>query len=178
MQWMDERRATPITRALAMATWAGVALGLAACSLKDLSYLQAGLGDGGGSGSSSSTGSSTSTSSSSSSGGGSGGGGGDAGTVDLAKGLYAHYTFDETSGDVAKDTSGNGLDGAVMGGSWVEGKLGGALSLSGQESYVQLPAGLLVPLQEVTVAFWINWSGGALWQRIFDFGQGSPRGCT
>ena len=98
---------------------------------------------------------------------------GDAGVIDLTKGLYLYYKFDETDGGVAADSSGNMRPGAVTGGTWVPGKIGGAVSLSGDQQFVALPAGILEPLNAVTVAFWINWGGGALWQRAFDFGAGT-----
>ena len=43
-------------------------------------------------------------------------------TVDprsLAMGLVAHWTFDERSGTVVGDHSGNGHDGQLTGGSWI-----------------------------------------------------------
>jgi len=55
----------------------------------------------------------------------------DPGTV---KGIWL---FDEVKGDVAKDSSGNGNDGALMKGpKWVAGKFGTALEFDGASSYV------------------------------------------
>jgi hypothetical protein len=49
----------------------------------------------------------------------------------LAMGLVAHWTFDDGSGSVVSDSSGNGLDGALTGGSWTTaGRFGGALALA------------------------------------------------
>lgn len=63
-------------------------------------------------------------------------------TVDpqsLATDLVAHWTFDETSGAVAGDHSGNGHDGQLTGGTWISaGQFGGALSL-GLGDYVTVP---------------------------------------
>ena len=36
-------------------------------------------------------------------------------------GLVAAYTFDEGTGDTAADSSGNGYDGVIMAGDWVDG---------------------------------------------------------
>ena len=48
----------------------------------------------------------------------------------LDDGLVAHWTFDEGSGAVAHDHSGNGHDGQISGGSWItSGRFGGALHL-------------------------------------------------
>ena len=55
-------------------------------------------------------------------------------TVDprsLAMGLVAHWTFDEGSGTVVGDHSGNGHDGQLTGGSWIgAGQFGGALQFA------------------------------------------------
>ncbi len=45
-----------------------------------------------------------------------------------------------------------------------------AIVLDGSNSYVQLPANI-APGSGFTFAGWINWNGGANWQRIFDFGN-------
>ncbi|MGK3993532.1 LamG domain-containing protein [Sorangium sp. So ce1024] len=107
--------------------------------------------------------------------GGAGGDGGAGGTpvVDLEAGLFLHYTFDETEGDIAADATGDMLhDAMVLGGTWVEGHIGNALSLGGTDEYVELPPGILQSLNEITVSLWINLGRQRLWQRIFDFGSG------
>ena len=49
----------------------------------------------------------------------------------LTRELVAHWSFDETSGTTAADSSGNGHDGLVTGGTWTSaGRFGGALTLS------------------------------------------------
>jgi hypothetical protein len=54
-------------------------------------------------------------------------------TVSLTNGLVAHWRFDEGSGDVANDSSGNGRTGfaAGPGWSWVPGQFGSAMHFSG-----------------------------------------------
>lgn len=47
-----------------------------------------------------------------------------------------------------------------------------AIKLNGITNFVQLPA-TVANQQEITIAAWVNWSGGASWQRIFDFGNDS-----
>lgn len=49
------------------------------------------------------------------------------------------WLLDEGKGDVAKDTSGNGNDGKVVGAKWTDGKLGKALEFDGS-SHVEIPA--------------------------------------
>ncbi|MDF7822725.1 PA14 domain-containing protein [Pontiellaceae bacterium B12227] len=44
--------------------------------------------------------------------------------------LIAHWMFDETAGITASDSSGHGNDGTLSGGSWVTGKIGGAVELT------------------------------------------------
>jgi hypothetical protein len=53
----------------------------------------------------------------------------------LANGLVAHWTFDETAGAIAHDSSGNGRDGSVFGPgwSWTPGHFDGALQFSGDD---------------------------------------------
>jgi hypothetical protein len=49
----------------------------------------------------------------------------------LARGLVAHWTFDEGAGTVVADRSGNGHDGQLAGGAWLaQGRFGGALRLA------------------------------------------------
>ena len=70
--------------------------------------------------------------------------------------LVAWWPFDEGSGTVAADASGNGNDGTVEGGAaWVTGVLDGALEFNGSDSYVDAPH---IPFddQSFTIAMWIN----------------------
>jgi len=54
--------------------------------------------------------------------------------------LVAHWKFDEGSGDVAHDTSGNGNDGTFVGDpQWATGKFGGALEFDGSYDYIEIP---------------------------------------
>ena len=57
----------------------------------------------------------------------------------LLNGLIAWWKFDETSGTVAYDSSGNGNDGNLTNGpTWVTGKIGGALSFDGIDDYFEV----------------------------------------
>jgi hypothetical protein len=87
--------------------------------------------------------------------------------------LVGWWKLDETSSNVAVDSTGNGYDGTVISDDpqWVEGYIDGALQLDGVDDYVQLDIGTLVPtLEEVTFTIWCNWAGGDDWQRIIDIG--------
>ncbi|HID26358.1 MAG TPA: DUF11 domain-containing protein, partial [Methanosarcinales archaeon] len=70
-------------------------------------------------------------------------------------GLVAEWHFDEGSGNIVKDTSGNGNDGVIHGASWVDGKFGKALSFDGKDDYVSISG---VPnLGTVhTFSFWLK----------------------
>lgn len=76
----------------------------------------------------------------------------------LANGLVAHWTFDETAGATAHDSSGNGRDGSVFGPawSWTPGHFGGALQLSGSDQ-VTVGGGFGFPTATAnyTVAAWL-----------------------
>ena len=54
--------------------------------------------------------------------------------------IVAAWTFEEGSGNVVGDVSGNGNDGELMGGAdWVDGKFGKALDFDGSTGYVLVP---------------------------------------
>ena len=53
-------------------------------------------------------------------------------------GLVAEWHFDEGSGSVLKDSSGNGNDGVIYGATWVDGRYEGALSFDGINNYVDM----------------------------------------
>jgi len=53
--------------------------------------------------------------------------------------LIGHWTFDEGAGTVAADSSSYGNDGTLGGDpQWVDGILGGALELDGNDDYVAI----------------------------------------
>ncbi|MBN1186208.1 MAG: RICIN domain-containing protein [Bacteroidales bacterium] len=59
--------------------------------------------------------------------------------------------------------------------SFIEGKAGPrAIVFNGEDAFLQLPYNL-ANQQEITVATWAYWNGGASWQRIFDFGNGEDQ---
>lgn len=76
--------------------------------------------------------------------------------------LLIHYTFDETSGTVAADISGNGYDGTIVGTTnWVEGTIGGALEFTGDSGLI-IPAPILTNGSDTmtsnsgAVALWVK----------------------
>jgi hypothetical protein len=81
----------------------------------------------------------------------------------------ARYRFD---GNI-DDSSGNANHPIAVNGSptFVAGKYGSAMDLSGTNQYAMLPANMLASVTNFTIAVWVNWDGGGAWQRIFDFGN-------
>lgn len=74
-------------------------------------------------------------------------------------GLIAWYTFDQTSGTKALDSSGRGLDAAVLGRpQWRpdSGRIGGGLALDGVDDYLSLPCAIAGGYSELTVAMWVD----------------------
>ncbi len=74
----------------------------------------------------------------------------------LAEGLVAHWAFDEQSGAVVSDGTGNGHDGQLTGGSWVEGRFGGGLRLLPGDS-VTIP-NFPQATPDWTVSVWVKLS--------------------
>lgn len=72
---------------------------------------------------------------------------------------FGSYVFDG-----AGAAHGRALGGALLFGT-------GALRFDGLDDYVELPPGLLSPLSSVTILAWLQWDGGACFQRVFDFGS-------
>ena len=77
------------------------------------------------------------------------------------------WLFDEGEGDIAKDSSGNGFDGTLIGPKWVDGKFGKALEYDATDDYVEVPHDDKLSLQTYTVAAWakLKPTPGA-WQAI------------
>ena len=82
------------------------------------------------------------------------------------QGLVGYWPFDEGSGTIVKDYSGNGNNGTLCNGStcgvqgptWTTGKVGGALSFDGVDDYVYIPYSLSLnlPRNNESVFLWIK----------------------
>ena len=87
----------------------------------------------------------------------------------LSRGLAAYWKFDETTGNIVHDASGNNNEGLLVNNpQWTEGKIGGALNLDGQDDYVKVPMTINWP--QLTVSAWFkptNLTGAG--------GMGNPR---
>jgi hypothetical protein len=72
-----------------------------------------------------------------------------------ATGLVAHWSFDDGSGPVVRDDSGNHHDGAMTGATWIaDGKFGGALDFPAGGSVIVVP--FPQPTASYTVSFWVR----------------------
>lgn len=88
--------------------------------------------------------------------------------------LTLRLKFDETSGSVAQDSSGNGWDGALVNGPlWNIARIENGVRLDGSDDYVQLRAGVTTGLTDYTIATWVNFDTISNWTRVFDFGTGT-----
>jgi hypothetical protein len=75
------------------------------------------------------------------------------------RGLVGYWKFDEGSGTIAHDSSGNSNDGTLMNGpNWVYGKFGKALSFDGVDDYVNVNDANSLDLTTVTIAAWVKTS--------------------
>ena len=86
----------------------------------------------------------------------------------VLSGLAHRYAFTGT-GSTIKDSKGT-ADAAAINMS-----LGdtGNLEFSMGDQYADLPNGIVSKLTNVSLEAWVTWQGGAVWQRIFDFGEDS-----
>ncbi|PPA78985.1 MAG: Translocon-associated protein beta (TRAPB) [ANME-2 cluster archaeon HR1] len=70
-------------------------------------------------------------------------------------GLVSKWHFDEGSGSIAKDSSGNENDGTIYGATWVDGKYGKALSFDGNGDYVEItPQSDVSAIGDFTISVW------------------------
>ncbi|OHA24320.1 MAG: hypothetical protein A3D50_02195 [Candidatus Taylorbacteria bacterium RIFCSPHIGHO2_02_FULL_44_12] len=82
-------------------------------------------------------------------------------TADIVTGLIGHWKFDETSGTMASDSSGNNNTGTLTNGpTWTTGKIGGALNFDGVDDYVDMGIGSATESigggSAVSVSLWIK----------------------
>jgi hypothetical protein len=78
--------------------------------------------------------------------------------------LIHRYTFTADASDSVGAANGELVGDAMV--------TNGVVILSGNKpSYVNLPNDLVSNLTDVTFEIWLNWNGGPVWQRIWDFGN-------
>ncbi len=87
-------------------------------------------------------------------------------------GLVGYWSFDESSGAIAADGSGNGNHGAVHGATWTSGHSGNALLFNGTSSYVQVSDSSSLDLDQGTIEAWVN-HANQNWGGIVSKGNGT-----
>jgi hypothetical protein len=90
---------------------------------------------------------------------------------DVPVGPDGSITLPVTNGDQG-DGAGGDAASCDATGPRVPGKIGNALSLCGNDEYVDLPAGIVEGLSDFTISAWVNPSADTAWSRVFDFGTG------
>jgi hypothetical protein len=95
-----------------------------------------------------------------------------AGCLGLRSALVHRYTFAGSNGTIS-DSKGT-AHGTAVNATTSNGSL--TLVNTSSEQYADLPNKLLSPLSNATIEVWTTWSGGANWQRIFDFGSTNTEG--
>ncbi len=73
--------------------------------------------------------------------------------------LVGYWSFDEGSGTVAGDLSGNGNDGVIVNATWTDGRRGKALDFDGSGDYVQIDSNSTLQIDEadgITITAWIK----------------------
>jgi len=91
--------------------------------------------------------------------------------------LVGWWPFDETEGSIAKDLSGNGNDGTIVGTPiWVPGKIGGALEFDGS-TYVNCGRDPSLNIRnQITIAFWFKVQAFVnTWEAFLAKGDGAYR---
>ena len=74
-----------------------------------------------------------------------------------------YYTFDTEEDDVITDRSGTGNNGKIVGEpKWITGKIGKALQFDAKDNYIEVPDSESLKPDGITIAMWVNWSGGPL----------------
>jgi hypothetical protein len=83
--------------------------------------------------------------------------------IDKTQGLVGYWSFDEGTGTIAYDYSGNGNNGTLVNfnftatSGWTTGKIGGALSFDGVDDYVRiLNTSSLQITSDLTILFWMR----------------------
>ena len=74
----------------------------------------------------------------------------------VSPGLVASFGFNEASGTLASDTSGNGNTGTITGATWTQGKYGGALNFNGTSDSLKIEDSTSLNLRSgATIEAWV-----------------------
>lgn len=76
---------------------------------------------------------------------------------EVSNSLALHLSFDEGSGFVAEDSSGNSNNGAISGATYAEGKSGKAINFDGIDDFISVPSSeSLKPSSQITLSCWVK----------------------
>jgi hypothetical protein len=99
-------------------------------------------------------------------------------TTSAQTNLVGRWKFDEESGTIAADSSGNGNDGTLVGDpQWVVGQINGALEFDGNGDYVNCGSAPILQVQnQITLACWFKVTAFTRnWATIISMGDDSYR---
>ena len=86
--------------------------------------------------------------------------------------LVLDLPFDEGSGSIANDFSGNNNNGSITGATWVNGVFKDALDFNGSSDYVSIPNSASLNPPSITLSAWVKWninpSSGNQWSSIIN----------
>jgi len=94
--------------------------------------------------------------------------------IRIIDGLVASWHFDEESGNVAYDSSGNDNDGTIYGATRVDGKFGKALSFDGTDDYVD--CGSNINVDALSVECWAKVEEWTTYNRLLQRANGDGKG--
>ena len=93
-------------------------------------------------------------------------------------GLVAAYTFDEGTGDTAADSSGNGYDGVIMAGDWVDGVFGMAAEFTGGNSHMAAEGVFASnPNNAITLGAWFQLIAHTTYEGVISGSAPAVGGC-
>src|SRR3989344_7117303 len=88
--------------------------------------------------------------------------------ADIGTSLLSYWNFDEGSGTIAADSSGNGYTGTLQNGpTWTTGRINQALNFDGSNDVVSVSNALDIPALPFTIAVWVNPTNYNSWREIF-----------
>jgi hypothetical protein len=79
---------------------------------------------------------------------------------------------DEGIDGIHADSTANGHAARQVGNARAVGQIGGAQLLDGVDDYLELSSSLSAGVTDFTYSLWVNWAGGAAFQRLVDFNDG------
>jgi Concanavalin A-like lectin/glucanases superfamily/Bacterial Ig-like domain/Bacterial Ig domain len=84
-----------------------------------------------------------------------------------SKGPVAVYGFDEGTGNILRDLSGNNLHGSFLGATWQTGRFGKSLEFNGVDNWLTVPANTLLDFTTaVTIEAWVYPTTLAGWRTV------------